>query len=57
MSRPTSWIKPCKFMPAPRHEHQQYHHHQQVWSPTRQQQVYKYLTDQRGLLLAEKFLQ
>jgi hypothetical protein len=38
-------------MPAQQHDHQQSHHHQQEWSPTRLQQVYKYSTDQHGLLL------
>jgi hypothetical protein len=48
MCRPTSWIRLCRFTPAQQNEDQQYHHHQQAWSPIRLRQVYKYLTDQRG---------
>jgi hypothetical protein len=38
-------------MPAQQHDHPQYHHLQQEWLHTQLQQAYKYLTDQRGLLL------
>jgi hypothetical protein len=42
-------------MPAQQHDHPQYHHHQQAWSPIRLLQVYKYSTVQRGRMLVLKF--